>query len=173
VLAVGGVCWLGYVASPGTRRRASGETVMYSTTSQRKSLYPRVSSSVSRGSTRSPVSSLSHTYPVCSEPLRRVTLTSVPLLRASTTVGASWCHSCESGWGFLRDRSSLKSCSFLLGTSCTRTCTAWERRQGYSAPIFGILHVAVFVRGLLDGEHSFTIEPLGETRVSFVQRELL
>jgi hypothetical protein len=28
------------------------------------------------------------------------------------------------------------------------------------------------VRGLFDGEHSFTIEPLGETRVRFVQREV-
>ena len=27
------------------------------------------------------------------------------------------------------------------------------------------------VRGLFDGEHSFTIEPLGENRVRFVQRE--
>ena len=29
----------------------------------------------------------------------------------------------------------------------------------------------LFVRGLFDAEHSFTIEPLGETRVRFVQRE--
>ena len=30
----------------------------------------------------------------------------------------------------------------------------------------------LLVRGLFDGEHSFTIEPLGETRVRFVQREV-
>jgi hypothetical protein len=30
----------------------------------------------------------------------------------------------------------------------------------------------LFVRGLFDGEHSFTIEPLGESRVRFVQREV-
>ena len=30
----------------------------------------------------------------------------------------------------------------------------------------------LLVRGLFDGEHFFTIEPLGETRVRFVQREV-
>ncbi len=29
----------------------------------------------------------------------------------------------------------------------------------------------LWVRGLFDGEHSFSIEPLGEGRVRFVQRE--
>ena len=30
----------------------------------------------------------------------------------------------------------------------------------------------LFVPGLFDGEHSFTIEPLGHARVRFVQREI-
>lgn len=30
----------------------------------------------------------------------------------------------------------------------------------------------VWLPGLFDGEHSFTIEPLGPTRVRFVQREI-
>lgn len=30
----------------------------------------------------------------------------------------------------------------------------------------------LFVRGVFDGEHFFTIEPLGESRVRFVQREV-
>jgi hypothetical protein len=30
----------------------------------------------------------------------------------------------------------------------------------------------LLVRGLFDGEHSFTLVPLGETRVRFVQREV-